>query len=666
MEIETLTKKELKQLTLDDLKRSGLNGKDFTKMKLQPCNADQAATVLDNEYVSHGYIIPYFKVDGSLATFFRFKTLSNDEDQPKYLQLKNSNSNLYFPPNINWKKLLAKKGASIVITEGEKKAYAASEAGIPTIGLSGVWAFKSKRLQRILLDDFDLIGLADKKIILCFDNDAHKNNNVMQALQALASELIREKAKVKIKYLPEDDYEKIGLDDYLLEHTKEEFEDLPEINPLHKDIAELNSELAVLPVGSKIAVLREEEDLNYRGRKTISFYSEQNLRTLYANRKIAVAGADGQPREVPLFKQWLENPARRTYKGIIFDPEQDRDGFYNLWTGFEYEPRKGSCKRYKKHLLDNIANGNKKVFDYIWAWMADAVQNPSDRKGVSIVLRGEQGTGKGVFINNFGKLFGKHYAQVSTAKNITGNFNSMLKDKMIMFIDEGFWAGDRSMEGTLKGLITEDTIWIEPKNIDKFEIRNHLRILMASNHDWVTPAGFGERRMCVLDVSESKKQNSKYFNAITKEMKNGGREALLYELLHYDLTGIDLRDFPKTEALLEQKINTMGTVQKFWFHVLENADLLNGQWNSGEIPSKTLYDNYIAFSKDIGSHYNEPPTTFGRSLRKLCNGIRKKQKKSTISKNDKVIKFYVFPDIEKCREDFEKAIGSEINWEDLS
>jgi len=290
--------------------------------------------------------------------------------------------------------------------------------------------------------------------------------------------------------------------------------------------------------------------------------------------------------------------------------------------------------------------------------MADAVQHPSDRKGVSIVLRGDQGTGKGVFINNFGKLFGKHFAQVSTAKHITGNFNSILKDKLIMFIDEGFWAGDNELGGTLKGLITEDTIWIEPKNIDKFEIRNHLRILMASNHGWVVPADANERRMCVLDVGNNKRQNSKYFDAITKQMKNGGRAALLYELMEFNLKGTDLRDFPKTEALLDQKINTMDSVGKFWHHVLESGDLVAGEWNKGEINTKSLYTNFIEFTKDVGLHYRHTPTEFGIRIKKLTGDkVIKKQRNNKISATTKTTKMYMFP------EEFEKFLDSTIEWD---
>ena len=115
-------------------------------------------------------------------------------------------------------------------------------------------------------------------------------------------------------------------------------------------------------------------------------------------------------------------------------------------------------------------------------FLADAVQYPSTRPGVALVLRGDQGVGKGVFISNFGKLFGAHFKHVSSSHHLVGNFNSSLKDALIVFADEAFWAGDKASEGRLKALITEDTNVIEMKGRDAFPVKNHVRLFVASNN----------------------------------------------------------------------------------------------------------------------------------------------------------------------------------------
>src|SRR5262249_47330144 len=134
-----------------------------------------------------------------------------------------------------------------------------------------------------------------------------------------------------------------------------------------------------------------------------------------------------------------------------------------------------------------------------------------------------------------------------------------------------FWAGDKQAEGTLKGLVTEDTNNIELKGKDTFTVKNFIRLIIASNNEWVVPAGPSERRFCVMDVQPHHKQDHAYFGAIQEDMDSGGREALMHFLLNYDLTGVNLRAIPKTAALQDQKIRSMDVIERWWFDVLKRG-----------------------------------------------------------------------------------------------
>ena len=140
---------------------------------------------------------------------------------------------------------------------------------------------------------------------------------------------------------------------------------------------------------------------------------------------------------------------------------------YNLWRGFGVRARPGKWDLFKNHIFEVIADKDPAVHRYIMAWMAHLIQHPGGpRPGTSIVLRGKQGTGKGIFVNHFGKLLGPHYLQVFHQSQITGKFNVHLKDALLVNADEAFWAGDKKAEGVIKGLITEPMIPIEPKGKD--------------------------------------------------------------------------------------------------------------------------------------------------------------------------------------------------------
>ena len=80
---------------------------------------------------------------------------------------------------------------------------------------------------------------------------------------------------------------------------------------------------------------------------------------------------------------------------------------------------------------------------------------------MAIVLRGERGTGKGAFAQTIGKLLGQHFLHLTSPDVLTGRFNSILRDKVFVYADESFWAGDKMAEARLKTLITEDRIIVE-------------------------------------------------------------------------------------------------------------------------------------------------------------------------------------------------------------
>ena len=337
-------------------------------------------------------------------------------------------------------------------------------------------------------------------------------------------------------------------------------------------VLELNEKHAIVMLGGKCVVLNEDFDPVFM-RKDISFSNTEDFNKRYANRREPNPYANGHS-ESSVAKIWYESPHRRQYDGIVFSPEEDVPGFYNLYRGLGVEPKPGDWSLMQQHIRDVIANGNEEIERYIVAWMADLVQKPGgQRPGTAIVLRGKQGTGKGSFASQLGRIVGPHFLHITNQHQLTGRFNNHLKDALLVFVDEGFWGGNKSIEGPLKGMVTEDQIMIEPKGKDPFMVRNHIRLIIASNNDWVVPAGIEERRFFAIDVTDNHIQDKEYFGALYRQMDSGGREAMLYDLLHMDISGFDLRSFPRTQALLDQIVNSMSSFERYWYDQLCNGTL---------------------------------------------------------------------------------------------
>ena len=87
-----------------------------------------------------------------------------------------------------------------------------------------------------------------------------------------------------------------------------------------------------------------------------------------------------------------------------------------------------------------------------------------------------------------GALLGRHYEIVSDPRYITGQFNSHMAGLLLIHADEAFWAGDKRAEGKLKNLVTGLTHQLEFKNVDPISLRNHIRLFVTGNREWLVPA----------------------------------------------------------------------------------------------------------------------------------------------------------------------------------
>ena len=248
-------------------------------------------------------------------------------------------------------------------------------------------------------------------------------------------------------------------------------------------LREMNHKHAVIKVGGKTMILNEDFNPD-SGRIEPTFSTISDFRAWYNNQLVQ----DGKTVKSKA-TVWLDWPDRRQCKGIVFSPEKNVPGYYNLFQGFAVSPIPGDWELMKTHIFEVIAGGNEDAYRYIYGWLANLVQHPAGRRYVALVLRGLQGTGKGTFVEFVGKIFGQHFLQITQPGQLTGRFNSHLTGKLLVFADEAVWGGDKAAEGTLKGLITEDHLASEAKGRDVISVRNHARFILASNEQWCAPGG---------------------------------------------------------------------------------------------------------------------------------------------------------------------------------
>jgi hypothetical protein len=404
----------------------------------------------------------------------------------------------------------------------------------------------------------------------------------------------------------------------------------------------------------------------------------------YRNRMVEVSkDKDGNPKMGKLGTWWLDHPQRRQYKQLIFAPQKVIPNAYNLWQGFACESLStGNCDLLMHHVFHNICSKNEEHYNYLLNWMARAVQFPGLAGEVAIAMKGGRGTGKTFLADEFASMFGRHGMKITDPRHLIGNFNAHLQDLCVLFADEAFWAGDKKHEGVLKSIITSNTLTIELKGYDAKVCRNCIHLMMASNEEWVVPAGQDERRFFVLEVGEESKQNVDYFGAIAKQQAKGGREALLYFLQNRDIKDFRVQEVPQTEALKEQKIYSQAPMEQWWYGKLRDGYITAGadhDWPA-LFECEKLVDSFINTTKkfNIGTRRGSD-TLVGKFINLMLTPSRgcgpcelTKVQRTVVRKvpdldgaiqevKQRGVRFFVLPDLARCRELWELRFG-ETHW----
>jgi hypothetical protein len=153
-----------------------------------------------------------------------------------------------------------------------------------------------------------------------------------------------------------------------------------------------------------------------------------------------------------------------------------------------------------------------------------------------------------------------------------------------VFADEAYTVADKSAEGRFKALITEPTIALEGKGRDVIIVPNHVKVMIASNEDWVVPAGEMERRFVAQEVANDHAQDPAWFKPLYEQLNAGGLEAMLFDLLNRDLGDWHPRQIVRTAALAEQQAKSLSPFDAWWEDLLQDGYLPAGD-DDGQVIS---------------------------------------------------------------------------------
>lgn len=357
----------------------------------------------------------------------------------------------------------------------------------------------------------------------------------------------------------------------------------------------------------------------------------------------------------------MKHPNTLCFDGVEFNPLGTSGNYLNLWLGPTITPKVGSWELIRVFLLEVICDGDQVCFLYFISYIAHALQRPWEKPGVMIILIGGQGIGKGTLARILGKVWGATFLQISNVDSVTGSFNASLERAYIVFMDEALFAGDRKAADSLKSLVTEPVIHINEKYQPARQTSSYHRFFAATNADHMKITDRDDRRDFALRVSESRKGDHAYWTALNFEIDNGGVEAMVHELLAMDISEFNVRAKPDTKELLEQKLQSLGPIARWWHDCLSSGELsVDGDWPEFISTSDCIAD---IWEMNGGKSFKKPAAIdVVQALVKLCPSAVSKQQNDGLGRK----RGLVLPSLAQARIEFDHYIGGAVNWPEVS
>lgn len=492
-----------------------------------------------------GILIPYTDIAGKPTTFFRFRFLEapkrtgfagiTEERKPlRYVQPSKSETRLYLPPLVDWRKVAKEPKQPLLITEGEFKAACATlHTPYPCIGLGGVWSWKSAKRHAPMLPEFDDFEWEGRPVYIVFDSDAATNPKVMQAENAFAHALLSLGAEPYIARLPSlHDGSKCGLDDYIVNVGAPELEALlEECEPWQasKELHELNEE--VVYVRDPGLILRLDNLQRMRPSDFVNHaYSTRVFWEEVTQGKTTKLQQKSAPRE------WLKWQHRAEVSQIVYEPGADRitdEGALNVWKGWGCEPEPGDVSPWTE-LLDHLFGGNEEARTWFERWCAYPIQHPGTKLYSACVLWGSKhGTGKSLIGYTLGKIYGENFTELEE-EHLHSSHNEWAENIQFAMGDEISGGDKRNVGNRFKTMITRMKLRLNPKYVPSYTVRDCINYYFTSNHPDSMFLEDDDRRYFIWEVTCSP-LSREFYDRFDAWLHGDGPKHLFAHLLQLDL-----------------------------------------------------------------------------------------------------------------------------------
>lgn len=226
--------------------------------------------------------------------------------------------------------------------------------------------------------------------------------------------------------------------------------------------------------------------------------------------------------ETKFLDKWVNDCDKRQYTLIDYYPfntinvDNNDKQLYNIFNGYDNR----CLTPFDKNKIDDILkpffiitralfNGDDRSMMLGLHVIAHLIQKPSKKIGYCLIMKGQQGEGKNVFLNCIRNVIGKdNFLSTSKATDVFGEYGEMTENKLLINLNEMNLSDTKTYGDRLKNLITEDEITVNPKYEARRIVNNYSLIVITTNNNVCVPidAFSGDRRFIVVKGTGVNKQ----------------------------------------------------------------------------------------------------------------------------------------------------------------
>ena len=394
------------------------------------------------------------------------------------------------------------------------KAAKACKEGFPTLGLGGVYNWRSNKLGLEWLPSLDPIEWQKRNVYLCFDSDYKTNSMVCAALREFANELQRRGSFVFLVALPQlPGLEKIGLDDFLVHagpSANEMFRELlanAEPLGLSAPLWDFNSKYVYI---RKPGLIIDQSDMENKVSPG-AFKDHLESSTNYQERQIKADGSISF-KAVSAAAAWLKWPLRLEAMRLTYQPGEDRftNNEFNTWPGWGCDAKKGDVKPFKALLSHLFGTAEPAALEWFTRWCAYPLQYPGVKMFSSVVIHGiKHGTGKSLVGYTLAKIYGKNFTEINQM-DLHNNFNEWAESKQFVMGDDVTGSNKRQDADFLKKMITQKELRINAKYTPSYVVPDCINYFFTSNHPDSFFLDDDDRRFFIHEVLATPREEEFY------------------------------------------------------------------------------------------------------------------------------------------------------------